>query len=99
MHAISQISMTGWWRSFGIEYGHTCTYNVDRIKAELFQPKVEIMPNGHLVSRGSDYIIYSVEAKNIDSVVKIFGPCMPLAFVQPILPNPNQTFQQLNSVP
>jgi prephenate dehydrogenase (NADP+) len=34
------------------------------------------MPNGHLVSRSSDYIIYSVEAKNIDEVVETFGPCM-----------------------
>ncbi|KAH7401114.1 hypothetical protein DE146DRAFT_654955 [Phaeosphaeria sp. MPI-PUGE-AT-0046c] len=37
-------------------------------------PKVEIMQNGHLVSRCSDFIIYSVEAKNIDAVVKVFGP-------------------------
>ncbi|OAK97901.1 Prephenate dehydrogenase [Phaeosphaeriaceae sp. SRC1lsM3a] len=37
-------------------------------------PKVEIMQNGHLVSRCSDFIIYSVEAKNIDAVVKAFGP-------------------------
>lgn len=43
----------------------------------LYQPKVEIMTSGHLVSRASDYIIYSVEAKNIDAVVKTFGPCMP----------------------
>lgn len=45
----------------------------------FYQPKVEIMPNGHLVSRGSDYIIYSVEAKNIDAIVKTFGPCMLLS--------------------
>ncbi|KAF2019561.1 NAD(P)-binding protein [Aaosphaeria arxii CBS 175.79] len=38
------------------------------------RPKVEIMPSGHYVSRASDYIIYSVEAKNIDAVVKLFGP-------------------------
>ncbi|KAF1921235.1 hypothetical protein BDU57DRAFT_509936 [Ampelomyces quisqualis] len=37
-------------------------------------PNVEIMQNGHLVSRCSDFIIYSVEAKNIDAVVKAFGP-------------------------
>jgi hypothetical protein len=42
----------------------------------LHQPKVQIMASGHLVSRASDYIIYSVEAKNIDAVVKTFGPCM-----------------------
>ncbi|KAF3037370.1 prephenate dehydrogenase (NADP(+)) [Didymella heteroderae] len=37
-------------------------------------PKVEIMRTGHFVSRCSDYIVYSVEAKNIDAVVKAFGP-------------------------
>jgi prephenate dehydrogenase (NADP+) len=42
----------------------------------LRQPNVEIMQSGHFVSRCSDYIIYSVEAKNIDAVVKAFGPCM-----------------------
>jgi prephenate dehydrogenase (NADP+) len=40
------------------------------------QPNVEIMANGHFVSRCSDFIIYSVEAKNIDAVVKAFAPCM-----------------------
>ena len=43
----------------------------------LCQPDVEIMQSGHFVSRCSDYILYSVEAKNIDAVVKMFGPCMP----------------------
>ena len=37
------------------------------------------MQTGHLVSRCSDFIIYSVEAKNIDVVVKAFGPCMSFA--------------------
>ncbi|KAF1933036.1 prephenate dehydrogenase [Didymella exigua CBS 183.55] len=41
---------------------------------KLLQPKVEIMRTGHFVSRCSDYIIYSVEAKNIDAVVQAFGP-------------------------
>lgn len=43
------------------------------------QPKVEIMPSGHFVARSSDFIIYSVEAKNIDAVVKTFGPCTRLS--------------------
>ena len=42
----------------------------------LCQPKVEIMQNGQFVSRSSDFIIYSVEAKNIDAVAKACGPCM-----------------------
>ncbi|KAJ4305413.1 prephenate dehydrogenase (NADP(+)) [Kalmusia sp. IMI 367209] len=47
----------------------------------LYQPKVEIMRTGHLVSRVSDYIIYSVEAKNIDAVVKLFGPSTKLGAI------------------
>lgn len=35
---------------------------------------VRIFENGYLVSRSSDYIIYSVEAEHIDGVVKEFGP-------------------------
>ncbi|EON64823.1 prephenate dehydrogenase (NADP+) [Coniosporium apollinis CBS 100218] len=42
---------------------------------------VNIMPNGHLVSRSSDYIIYSVEAKKIDEVVAKFGPSTKLGAV------------------
>ncbi|KAH7138944.1 hypothetical protein B0J11DRAFT_515687 [Dendryphion nanum] len=45
------------------------------------RPKVEIMPSGHFVSRASDYIIYSVEAKNIDAVVKMFGPSTKLGAI------------------
>ncbi|KAF2473055.1 Prephenate dehydrogenase [Lindgomyces ingoldianus] len=45
------------------------------------RPKVEIMPNGHLVSRCSDYIIYSVEAKNIDCVVRTYGPSTKLGAI------------------
>ncbi|KAM3510604.1 hypothetical protein MY11210_005734 [Beauveria gryllotalpidicola] len=36
--------------------------------------KIEICRNGHLVSRASDYIIYSVEAAVIDSVIANYGP-------------------------
>ncbi|KAI9845384.1 MAG: prephenate dehydrogenase (NADP(+)) [Thelocarpon superellum] len=35
---------------------------------------VKIYPNGHLVSRASDYILYSVEAGMIDKVVAEYGP-------------------------
>nr|POF04072.1 putative prephenate dehydrogenase [nadp(+)] [Quercus suber] len=38
------------------------------------QPNVSILKNGHLVSRSSDWIMYSVEAKNIDAVVATYGP-------------------------
>ncbi|KAF2398323.1 prephenate dehydrogenase [Trichodelitschia bisporula] len=39
---------------------------------------IRILPNGHLVSRSSDYIIYSVEAENIDRVVAEYGPSTKL---------------------
>lgn len=35
---------------------------------------IKIFPNGHLVSRASDYIIYNVEAASIDKVVALYGP-------------------------
>ena len=38
------------------------------------QKNVTILRNGHLVSRSSDWIMYSVEAKLIDAVVAQFGP-------------------------
>ncbi|KAF2226376.1 hypothetical protein BDZ85DRAFT_271749 [Elsinoe ampelina] len=42
---------------------------------------VQIMKNGHLVSRSSDYIIYSVEAENIDRVVALYGPSTKLSAI------------------
>ncbi|KAI5304558.1 prephenate dehydrogenase (NADP(+)), partial [Ascosphaera pollenicola] len=35
---------------------------------------INVLPNGHLVSRISDYIIYSVEAEAIDKIVALYGP-------------------------
>lgn len=37
-------------------------------------PDVEIFKNGFYVSRAADYIIYSVEAENIDKIVSTYGP-------------------------
>ncbi|PLB37254.1 prephenate dehydrogenase (NADP(+)) [Aspergillus candidus] len=42
---------------------------------------VTILPNGHLVSRVSDYIIYSVEAGVIDRVVAEYGPSTKLGAI------------------
>ncbi|OBA22257.1 Prephenate dehydrogenase [Metschnikowia bicuspidata var. bicuspidata NRRL YB-4993] len=36
--------------------------------------KFKVLPSGHFVSRSADYIIYSVEAENIRSIVKTYGP-------------------------
>ncbi|RAL01592.1 prephenate dehydrogenase (NADP(+)) [Aspergillus ibericus CBS 121593] len=47
----------------------------ERLQQEFeSQQNVTIFPNGHLVSRISDYIIYSVEAGVIDKVVAMYGP-------------------------
>ncbi|KAJ9609618.1 prephenate dehydrogenase (NADP(+)) [Cladophialophora chaetospira] len=35
---------------------------------------INIVPNGHLVSRASDWIIYSVEAELIEKIVAEYGP-------------------------
>ncbi|EXJ58210.1 prephenate dehydrogenase (NADP+) [Cladophialophora yegresii CBS 114405] len=35
---------------------------------------INILPNGHLVSRASDWIIYSVEAELIEKIVAEYGP-------------------------
>lgn len=47
------------------------------IRNEFEGTGINIVENGHLVSRRSDFIIYSVEAEYIDAVVKAYGPCMP----------------------
>lgn len=36
---------------------------------------IRVMKDGHLVSRQSDWILYSVPAEFIDSVVSTYGPC------------------------
>lgn len=38
-------------------------------------PGVTVFPDGHGVSRSSDFIMYSVEAEFIDRVVAQYGPC------------------------
>ncbi|KIW66705.1 hypothetical protein PV04_06010 [Phialophora macrospora] len=35
---------------------------------------INVLPNGHLVSRASDWIIYSVEAELIEKIVAEYGP-------------------------
>ena len=42
------------------------------------------MRDGYLVSRESDFIIYSVEAEYLDAVVKQYGPC---TYLDVSLPN------------
>ncbi|KAF1826748.1 Prephenate dehydrogenase [Dissoconium aciculare CBS 342.82] len=56
---------------------HACDLpdRYEELKKEFADQKnIEIFPNGHSVSRSSDWIMYSVEAKNIDAVVARYGP-------------------------
>lgn len=46
----------------------------DELKEKYVSAKFELVKNGHLVSRQSDYIIYSVEASNISKIVAMYGP-------------------------
>ncbi|KAI1435135.1 prephenate dehydrogenase [Xylaria sp. CBS 124048] len=47
----------------------------ESLSAEFSSRKnIQILRNGHLVSRASDYIIYSVEAVNIHRIVAEYGP-------------------------
>ena len=41
-------------------------------------PGITVLRDGHHVSRTSDFIMYSVEAEFIDTVVAKFGPCTSL---------------------
>jgi prephenate dehydrogenase (NADP+) len=46
----------------------------EELKVEFKNSGVTILPNGHYVSRSCDFIIYSVEAENIDSIIRQYGP-------------------------
>lgn len=48
--------------------------NFESLCAQFKDSSVQIMKNGHFVSRVSDYIIYSVEAENIEKIVSLYGP-------------------------
>ncbi|EPQ64666.1 Prephenate dehydrogenase [Blumeria graminis f. sp. tritici 96224] len=43
--------------------------------------RINIVPNGHFVSRASDYILYSVEAASIEKVVSTYGPSTKLGAI------------------
>lgn len=45
------------------------------LQEELKDSGYNIFRDGHLVSRRSDLIIYSVEAALMDKVVQLYGPC------------------------
>ena len=48
--------------------------NYEFVRARFANENFEVLRDGHLVSRISDFIIYSVEIANIDKVVSLYGP-------------------------
>lgn len=48
-------------------------HRLEELKSELSSHQIEVLPDGHEVSRKSDFIIYCVEAEKIDAVVAQFA--------------------------
>lgn len=44
-------------------------------------PGINVLRDGHYVSRTSDFIIYSVEAEHINKVVAQYGPCELVGYI------------------
>ncbi|PFH53255.1 hypothetical protein AMATHDRAFT_54967 [Amanita thiersii Skay4041] len=67
----SLLSNAGWKKIYVCDipskYNHLCLEYANT-------PGVLVCPDGHAVSRASDFIIYSVEAEHIDKAVKEYGP-------------------------
>lgn len=55
--------------------------NFEELKDKYREESFEVLLNGHFVSRISDYIIYSVEAENIDKIVKLYAPSSKLGAI------------------
>ncbi|KKA30829.1 hypothetical protein TD95_004662 [Thielaviopsis punctulata] len=53
----------------------------ESLREEFAGTTIEICRNGHLVSRASDYIIYSVEAAVIGAVIAQYGPSTKLGAI------------------
>jgi hypothetical protein len=68
MHATDRSNTIAYGVNFQVTWGFP--YNLSLGTA------INIVENGHLVSRRSDFIIYSVEAEIIDQVVRDYGPCI-----------------------
>jgi prephenate dehydrogenase (NADP+) len=53
----------------------------EALKEEFKDSRIRIFKNGQFVSRCSDYIVYSVEAENIDKIVAMYGPSTKIGAV------------------
>ncbi|WWC97242.1 hypothetical protein V866_004121 [Kwoniella sp. B9012] len=67
----------------GIETIYVCDKpeSYESLKKELEGTGITPLPNGHAVSRISDFIIYSVEAAAMTSVVREYGPSTKIGAV------------------
>jgi prephenate dehydrogenase (NADP+) len=52
---------------------HVCSHG--QLTSLLDTPGINVLRDGHYVSRTSDFIVYSVEAESIHDVVAEYGPC------------------------
>ncbi|MAE73456.1 MAG: prephenate dehydrogenase [Bdellovibrionaceae bacterium] len=48
--------------------------NFQTLKEQFKQTQVEILADGHQVAATSDWLLFAVEAENLDEVVKTYGP-------------------------
>ncbi|CCF59246.1 hypothetical protein KAFR_0G02120 [Kazachstania africana CBS 2517] len=51
------------------------------VKAKYSNSRFKVLPNGHYVSRISDYVIYSVETSNIAKIASLYGPSTKLGSI------------------
>lgn len=58
------------WKVVACDRPEVYAATADKFAEEAFT----VVENGHLVSRVADYVIYSVEAANIDAIVRMYGP-------------------------
>lgn len=70
-HATDQTATNGYEKNFKVTWILLGTWLMSG-------SSINIVENGHLVSRRSDFILYSVEAEYVDEVVKTYGPCNSL---------------------
>ncbi|CAG8454556.1 4039_t:CDS:10 [Ambispora gerdemannii] len=67
-----QIVKAGWKR---------CVKRNERTREGARHSGMNVLLDGHAVSRRSDFIIYSVEAENVDKVVGMYGPSTKIGAV------------------
>lgn len=63
------------WANAGYEvYGSDIPEKTDQLRTELAPFLISVLDDGVAVSRFCDFIMYAVEAKNLEKVVALYGP-------------------------